>query len=94
MSLMVNEDTDNPKSDKLTVGPLRIEVSKVTGRKPVEGVRLEIGEPIITRYTMEVQFETRLGQTQLLSFPTLEDGSGILAVTVTKYVEPPPAGKS
>jgi hypothetical protein len=79
------------QDDKLSVSPIKISMTTLDGREPIEGVDLDIGKPIVSTRTLETSMTVVNGaEPSGIVLPAPAGRQPVLFVSVQRVREPRP----
>jgi hypothetical protein len=77
------------QDDKLSVSPIKISMTTLDGREPIEGVDLDIGKPIVSTRTLETSMTVVNGaEPSGIVLPAPAGRQPVLFVSVQRVREP------
>lgn len=67
---------------KFRLKPLSVSVTAIKGREPIEGVKLDVGKPIVTTTSIQTSLAGKLGKASVISIDSPRGGRVLISVKV------------
>lgn len=72
----------NAGKGKFRLKPLSVSVTAIKGREPIEGVKLDVGKPIVTTTSIQTTLAGKLGKASVISIDSPRGGRVLISVKV------------